>query len=341
MTNRKLAGVLVMGWVMQGCAGMARVSGEREDRHFSRTPQSVNDAGLNGLPVQARIPLTGGADWVGIGFDSVWVKTSSSVIRIDPVTNSVVATIPEATCRGFSMGFGRVWTVDCSGKVLGIDPFTNRVVDSIPVRLSGGGEGSISAGEGGVWVITSGDDSSSDNLSLIDPGTHQVVSSTRIPSGSNGVQVTPGAVWVTNSNSATVTRVSSTTHQVVATVSVHPSPRFITADSHAVWVENQTDGTVSRINPATNAVTATIQLGSPAYGGDIKAGEGGIWVSASGTPVRRIDPTSNQVTYKWSGSAGDALNVGLGAIWLPASGPNGPEIWRIDPTAIPNETSFR
>ncbi|HTL12167.1 MAG TPA: hypothetical protein VL588_06755, partial [Bdellovibrionota bacterium] len=110
------------------------------------------------------------------------------------------------------------------------------------------------------------------------------------------------------------------------------------AGEGAVWSLNQADGSVSRIDPATGTVTATIDVGVPGGGGDIKVGEGGVWVTAFGTPVSRIDPATNRITHQYTGSAGDALNVGYGSVWLPAHGPNGPEIWRISASQVASQT---
>jgi YVTN family beta-propeller protein len=295
------------------------------------TPLLKVIAPVGQLPIAKKIAIPGGADWIGIGFDSVWIKTPSQVIRVNQATNSVAAKIDAATCRGFGEGFGRMWTTDCgNGAILAIDPATNKVSETIKVRINGGGEGSIGVGEGGIWVVSGENDTSSGTLTRIDPVTRKIVANIPVSPGSNGVTVGGGAVWVSNTDDGSVSKIDPATNKVDAVIKVHKSPRFITSDGKFVWVLNQGDGSVSKINPATNAVVATIDVGVPGGGGDIKAGAGAIWVTAPGTPVSRIDPGTDKVTHQYTGGAGDALNAGYDSVWLPAYGDAGGELWRID-----------
>jgi YVTN family beta-propeller protein len=287
------------------------------------------------LPITQRIPIPPGADWIGVGFGSVWVKGGSEVTRVDPQGNKVSAHIPISTCRGFIAGAKAMWTLDCgSGELLAIDPASNAVLRSPPLKINGSSEGSIGFGLGGVWVITGENGTQSGTLTRVDPATRKVVANIPIRSDSNGVVVGGGAVWVTNTADGTVSRVDPATNRVTAVVPVHKSPRFITSDGKYVWTLNQGDGTVSKIDPATNKVVATIDVGVPGFGGDIKFGEGAVWVTAPGTPVSRVDASTNQVTHQYTGSGGDALNAGMGSVWLPSYGDNGGELWRIDARAI-------
>ncbi len=47
--------------------------------------------------VVATIPIAGGAGWTAASADAVWVTTTTGVARIDPATNSVAATIALGT----------------------------------------------------------------------------------------------------------------------------------------------------------------------------------------------------------------------------------------------------
>jgi virginiamycin B lyase len=129
-----------------------------------------------------------------------------------------------------------------------------------------------------------------------------------------------------------VTRVDPRTNLIVETIPVGKAPRFITTGEGGVWTLNQGDGSVSRIDPRTNKVAATIEVGVPGRGGDIAAGEGSVWVTAFEFPLSRIDPSTNTVVQQFYGKGGDAVRVGLGAIWLSnlAAG----TVWRIDPRRV-------
>ncbi len=79
-------------------------------------------------------------------------------------------------------------------------------------------------------------------------------------------------------------------------------------------------------------MTATIAVEVPGQGGDIDVGEGAVWVTALGKPLSRIDPRTNAVTAQYLGEGGDALQVGIGSIWLCSFGLQ--ELWRIDPARV-------
>ena len=65
------------------------------------------------LPIVARIHVPVGPGWLATGYGSVWLSKSAShaLLRIDPASDRVVATIqvgsdPEL---GIGLGFGAVW----------------------------------------------------------------------------------------------------------------------------------------------------------------------------------------------------------------------------------------
>jgi YVTN family beta-propeller protein len=170
------------------------------------------------------------------------------------------------------------------------------------------------------------------SLVKIDPVTNRIASSITMPAGSFTAATGLGAIWVSSSQKDLVTRIDGVTNKVVGTIPVGPSPRFLAVGFGAVWVLNQGDGTVSRIDPATNHVVATIKLETPGDGGDIAIGSGAVWVTNLGKPLTRIDAATNKVTAQFVGLGGDALRVGLGAVWLCSFGLQ--QLWRIDPSGI-------
>ena len=95
------------------------------------------------------------------GAEALWVAGNEQVPRIDPATNSVVATIPVAATgagpAGVAVGAGAVWVpVAVPGALWGIDPATDKVTSKI--SLGGPLSGSISVGAAGdtVWVACCG-----------------------------------------------------------------------------------------------------------------------------------------------------------------------------------------
>src|SRR6185369_6595973 len=102
-----------------------------------------------------------------------WIARTAnagSVQRIDPQSNSVVATIPVGPRPRFlAAGAGGVWTLNQGdGTVSRVDPVTNTLAATIPAQVPGGG-GDIAVGAGRVWVRAT-----SIALSVIDPATNQI-----------------------------------------------------------------------------------------------------------------------------------------------------------------------
>lgn len=128
------------------------------------------------------------------GFGSVWVgdATSNVVYRIDPSTNTVIATIspPEGSqaCGDLASDATAIWVgAGCdSTTIWSIDPQTNTV--SKTVQLSAN-TGPVATGLGSVWALIQ------DWLVRIDPATGTVVGKDNI-SGINGLAVGDGVVWV-------------------------------------------------------------------------------------------------------------------------------------------------
>ena len=104
-----------------------------------------------------RLPIVG----VPLGFaaGSVWAVHASNLLRIDPATSAVVATIQMPEAIGYVAGdLSGVWAASDfggTGSVYRVDPATNQVAGSVQATGSAVG-GSIAdlapTGDGGVWV---------------------------------------------------------------------------------------------------------------------------------------------------------------------------------------------
>jgi len=283
----------------------------------------------------ATIHVPGFPDWLEIGFGSVWVSNpgTGAVQRIDPQTNKIVAEVKvNRPVAAMAVGYDSVWVASRADKaIVRIDAKANTVAATIPVTVADS-EGSVAAGEGGVWALTD----RKGVLSRIDPETNKVVAEVAVKPNSFAAMVGFGSIWVTNTGeprtteNGSVQRVDPKTNAVVATVAVHSQPRFLAVGEGAVWVLNQRDGTVSRIDPATNTVAATIETGVAGAGGDIAAGEGGVWVRGTRTLLAVIDPKTNQVVKRFGPSMGSgAVRAGGGKVWVSAHDVN--KVWALDP----------
>ena len=136
------------------------------------------------------------------GFDAVWITNTkaNSVQRIDPVSNTVVATILVGpTPRFLAAGEHAVWTLNQGdGSVSRINVERNKVEATIHAGVEGEG-GDIDVGQGRVWVRAA-----KVLLSVIDPGSNQVVRRYGPPAGSGAVRVAGPYVWVSAHDVTTV-----------------------------------------------------------------------------------------------------------------------------------------
>ena len=298
-------------FVMSAC-----VSGGAQQPAATTQPGDAMHAAYSTLRPAAQWKIGENADWVGIERSSVWVtsKNPNTLVRIDSRTNKVTDTIalPGDACSGFAFGFGSVWVPMCAkpNALLRVDLATHRAI-TLPIGPAGP-EGGIAASADSVWLVS--DDAGT--LVRIDPKSNQVRQRIAIAQGSYNPIASHGRIWVTSVKEGLVTAVDAKTGAVIGTLAVGPGPRFLTAGGGSVWTLNQGDGTITRVDEARMKAVATIDAKLPGHGGDIAYGDGDVWASLSGTPLTRIDGRTNRILRQWAGAGGDALRVGLGAIWV-------------------------
>jgi DNA-binding beta-propeller fold protein YncE len=209
--------------------------------------------------VAATIPLRGvDPAAVATGFGAIWVGVEnpqgveSTVERIDPAANAVVASISDQAADiglGIAVGSDGVWTGGLPS-VTRIDPATNRI--AARVRASRGGNLAIDANA--VWATSGVDPQFGSGLLRIDPATDAATTISIVDSPTYGVATGFGSVWTT-----TVRRPGTQSPFVLA-----------------------------RIDPRTNAVVGTLALSGAS---DVAVGFGSVWV-AVGNSLLRVEPTS-------------------------------------------------
>ena len=292
------------------------------------------------LPITQKIQIGGDADWLAIGFGSVWVTVAKNneVVRVDPLRNVVQARIAvdKEPCYGIGIGVDRLWVLNCQSKTLTrINPKTNAVDLRVPVKIDDGGEGSIAVDDRYVW-FASDDDGNASTLMQMDAKTGRPLKRISVGKDSAVVKLGFGSVWVVSSGEGNVYRVDPARSKVTAMITVAEGPRFSTVAVGSLWVLTQSDGNVTRIDPATNKVVAVIPVHVPGKGGEICYGGGFIWVTMDGTPVTRIDPVKNKVVDQFGNyPKADGIRYGFGAVWVSDHGKG--ELWRIDPAKMPQQ----
>jgi ABC-type branched-subunit amino acid transport system substrate-binding protein/DNA-binding beta-propeller fold protein YncE len=163
---------------------------------------------------------------------------------------------------------------------------------------------------------------------------------TRFEGGAGDIAVGEGAVWVVDSQDATISKVDPETARPIRTFDSPPRLLDIVAGAGALWLANAlADGrrdTVSRIDTRTGAVTHTVKLprtpergGWPSEGHPLLAvGAGAVWAGNREGTISRIDPKTGEVTATIDAYA-RRIAAGKEGVWV--LGIDLTTITRIDP----------
>ncbi|MEO5939808.1 MAG: hypothetical protein ABIZ72_02710 [Candidatus Limnocylindrales bacterium] len=272
----------------------------------------------------AAIPVSGAIALASDG-TSIWLFTAAGdLMRIDPQTNSVVATVrldPATdefqTVAGNAAG---LWVTDWTANtVLRFDPRTLRSVASISTAAMSKG---LLVTSGAVWIANTRGGS----VERLDPATNKVTVRIPVgpigPSGPNWLTRGFGSIWVGVPNSSFVARISESRNTVEAKIEV-PAPASpcggMATTTTSVWITS-CDGSnfVAQIDPVTNTVVGTIDLGGRGYGLAIVADR--PWTSPNGGQIVRLDPTAHAVDRVVAPGAGFTgggdIVVAAGSVWV-------------------------
>jgi virginiamycin B lyase len=269
------------------------------------------------------ITATPNPDWAVAANGSVWIAgVGPGLQRYDTTTGAVIGEVAiYSVCSAMDHGYESIWVMSCdysSPKLVRIDAATGTACAeiAIPARLPA--ESSVGAGEGAVWLLTSG---SPRQLLAVNPATNTVARTLSAPEGARAVRAGLGAVWVTTTTPGQVVRLDPATGQTLAAIKVGRDASFLAVGPDAVWAMSASDATVSRIDPTTNTLTATITVSSSAVsGGDIAAAADAVWVRVTDDALAvRIDPHTNTVVDRLGPPAGSGgLAIADTSVWFTA-----------------------
>lgn len=233
----------------------------------------------------------------------MWVTIARErVLRIDPATNRVIASIslPGAGCA--AVAAGRVWAA-AGRSIRRIDPATN-LLTGPPIPVRGRPQG-VAAGPGGVWVASGFGDARSQRAA---------------PPGTSGRPV------------GVISRIDPRTGAVALTREVVAFPEHVATGSGQVWLTSD-DGTAARLDPDTGALLrrARVSLGGRTR---LAVGLGGLWGVTEVGPgtawaVRKLDSSGRRGPPVPVGASPVSLAVGAGAVWV--ANLNDGTVTRIDP----------
>jgi hypothetical protein len=351
MRSRLATGLVAVGLATAGCggggaAGVPERNVARADRLEFVSPASISS------PATVAIDLDGLPGGIVAADEGIWVAVCGGpggprVVRLDPATNRVAASVP---VRGspfeIAAGEGSVWVTGNSaedGDVLHrIDPQTNRVVATMAFPRDS--TGAIAVGEGAVWLVRSG------SLARIDPDTNEVALTIPLDAGPrrhnfDELAVSQGAVWVLAleglDGPGDVIRVDPERNRVAARVKAEALN--MGAGPGGLWITGCVDCDKHRdtffaqeIDVDANALVGP-RLAVDGVGvGPLFVGEDWAWFGGSGregaTTAFRLDAETHAVdpllhigVFDFPGMAFDARNA---AIWIARAAP--PLVVRVD-----------
>ncbi len=222
-------------------------------------------------------------------FGSLWVPAcgDGSLIRLDPKTFKVIATIASGTADvkgSLAASADSVWLLTDSKTTLSrIDPDQNAVVGEIRVPA---GCSSLTFGETALWLACPNEN----KVLRINPATNLVEKVIDVAAHPKALAVGGTSVWVLCEKEGIVDRIDPKTNKVSKSIAldVPGAKGTIAFGEGTVWV-SLAGFPLTRIDPESESVAQ--QFYGPGGGGSIVTSAGAIWLSnpEAGT-LLRIDP---------------------------------------------------
>src|SRR3954471_18589243 len=236
--------VVVLGLGAAGCSA----------RSVPSAAPTVAAGQLRELTVQAKIPVRDAFDIMS-AFGSLWVASndSGSIVRIDPASNSIVATIPVSTfISGLAPSDDSLWVIDGDARaVRRIDPATNKLTtDSIAIGDDGG---SLQFVKGALWQSGRG------VAQRIDLAAKKGETPFSLGAcGDCGLVILGDAGYALGSGS--ISRIDLTSHQAVATNNSDISGQLLGLGAAGLWMGGANGGVVL-LDPQSLKVLKTFTTG--------------------------------------------------------------------------------
>jgi hypothetical protein len=265
-----------------------------------------------------------GALWVSIGDDEI--------ARIDPATNSIVATI--AVGAGFrheiAGGNGAIWVTNPDDNTVSrIDPGSNAVTGTF--SSNGLDPIGVTTTPGAVWVANHhAPDGGTGSVVRLNPANGAVVA--EIPlggpffeGGPGGMSANASGVWVTVPNLGSIVRINPATNEVDGSAPVQPCGIPSAASQYVLAPGAGCGGPyLGRVNASTLAVKKLNPGGIVRFAA---AADGSGWatVTSSSCPpncpptrskLTRIDLVSGDVLDKVALDGFGFVAIGAGSIWV-------------------------
>lgn len=276
--------------------------------------------------VTASIGLDRSSDTFSIAVSdtAVWVHnfTAGTLLRVDPTTNRVMATIPIGAGSGHvALEAGFVWVLSREDSIVWkIDPHTNKVVAKIALPPP---NAYLAVSPGAIWVASV----ANATVTRIDPQTDRVVAKISIPDGPAWMSFGAGSLWICSFNTSNLWQLDPSTNQTVKSYDVGSAQgnqcATVAALDNTVLVEVFQQGgsaEMERIDTATKTLDAKAYPLPDDLGLGLVVDAQGAWIFSADGVLYRVDPHTNRVVGKLVGSGeGAGVALGDGSVWFAIS----------------------
>lgn len=273
---------------------------------------SVEEIGAT--PIRVR----GFVDWVVVVDGVPWVSTDGGLMPLDPATGAPGDVVPVegTTCTALDVGYDAVWAATCENHSLTrVDPVARTSGPPLELPTTGdvAEEGSVAAGEGGVWVVTT-----EPSLVKVNRAGTKVLDTWPLPAGAAAVRAGLGWLWVTVPDSDLLLRIDPQDPDKRMEIKVGDGPRFLAVGEGAAWTMDAGSGTVTKVGP-DGSLLATMKVADlPIRGGDIAVGGGYVWARTWDSLVVPIDAATGAVVRLGPASGSGSVAADDSAAWITA-----------------------
>jgi sugar lactone lactonase YvrE len=194
----------------------------------------------------------------------VWVtrQDGRALVRVDPATNKVVATItvPDDDLKLSQVTSNGVW-IRGANTMFRIDPATNRVVQTIAKSKIGANVTRAFVDDNAIWACNN------NSIVRASKSDGTPVATIALPYRCGTVSSNNRQVWVTSDTGepALMTKIDPSTNKIVFTVPAVSSGSFPQIGNGVVWTNSQDQGVkhpaVVGLNTSTGKPIATTKLG--------------------------------------------------------------------------------
>jgi len=276
------------------------------------------------------------------GFGSVWVSGfagemgDGTVTRVDPATNSILATIPvSSNTGGIAADDTSLWIVDGEARAIReIDPATNALTRrSIPIPGDGG---SIVKGGGSLWFV------GWDAIGPVDPATGTFTPVPQLGGCGDGCGFVAADDAVYKLSNDLLIKFDPARKQLLAKNSEDVTGSLLALGKNGLYAASST-ASVALLDLETLKVTQTFTAGSaiaddggkwtlgnaPGAGGQsghgaLVADDTGTWVRFSPSIIGRVEPASATIRlygpFPSEADGASPILVAEGSLWVTNQG---------------------